>query len=62
MSEIIVGLLAAALGLLGLLMAGHAADAGILLFGMALFGFAVVFGFLLIKDHYDRAERQRQHR
>ena len=43
MSHWIMGIMAALLGLLGLFMAGAARDGGILLFGLALALFGVLF-------------------
>jgi hypothetical protein len=58
MSHWIMGILAAVLGLVGLLMAGAAHDFGILAFGLALALFAVVFCWWMIKTAYDEAEEE----
>lgn len=55
-SDLIIGLLMAALGLLGLLLASGAHDVEIYLFGLSLAGWAVVFVFGLIRRHYDRID------
>jgi hypothetical protein len=54
MSEIIIGTLVTALGLLGLVASANALDQGMATFGFALFLFAVFFDFWLVKKAYDR--------
>jgi hypothetical protein len=56
MSHWIMGIFAAVLGLVGLLMAGASRDFGILAFGLALSLFAVLFCWWMIKSAYDEAE------
>lgn len=56
MSHWIMGILAALLGLAGLLMAGAARDVGILAFGLALALFSILFCWWMIKTAYDEAE------
>ncbi len=58
MSHWIMGIFAAVLGLVGLLMAGAARDFGILAFGLALALFAVLFCWWMIKTAYDEAEEE----
>ena len=48
-SDLIVGLLMAALGLIGLILAS----------GLSLFGFACVFEFGLLRRHFDKRETNR---
>ncbi len=48
-----IGLMVAALGLIGLIQAAGATDNEIYVFGLSLLGFAVVFNFVLLKRHYD---------
>jgi hypothetical protein len=43
-------------GLLGLFLSANAVDLGFAGFGMALFGFAVLYVFLTIKRAFDRLE------
>lgn len=59
-SGLVVGLLVLILGLVGLAMASGALDDAIFVFGLSLWGFAVVFDIGLVKRHYDRAEAARQ--
>jgi hypothetical protein len=58
-SDLIVGLLMAALGLTGLILASGAMDDGMYVFGLSLFGFACVFEFGLVRRHFDRLEARR---
>jgi len=58
-SDLIVGLLTAALGLIGLFLASGAHDDEMYVFGLSLAGFAVVFVFGLIRRHFDRADAAR---
>ena len=55
-SDIVVGLMVAVLGLLGLLLIARAWDDEMYLFGLVLAGFAVVFDFGLLRRHYDRRD------
>lgn len=58
-SDLIVGLLMAALGLVGLFLASGAHDDEIYVFGLSLAGWAVLFLFGLIRRHYDKADAAR---
>lgn len=58
-SDLIVGLLMTALGLIGLLLASGAMDDAMYVFGLALFGFACVFDLGLLRRHFDRQEALR---
>jgi hypothetical protein len=58
-SDLIVGLLMAALGLTGLILASGAMDDGMYVFGFSLFGFACVFEFGLVRRHFDKREAGR---
>ena len=53
----LVGIMVAAIGLLGLVLASRAQDGALALFGGALFVFAVLFEFGLIRSVYDAIER-----
>lgn len=53
-SGIIVGIMVAILGLVGLVMASGAYDSEIFIFGLSLAGFAVIFDIGLIRRHHDR--------
>ena len=55
-SDLIVGLLMAAFGLIGLFLASGAHDIGMSVFGYSLAGWALAFIFGLIRKHYDRAD------
>lgn len=55
-SEIIFGVVAAIMALLGIVLAARAVDTGFFLFGIGLTVFGVLFGFFLLRRHYDRAE------
>jgi hypothetical protein len=57
--DVLVGLLVAVLGLVGLVMASGAMDNEIFIFGLSLAGFAVVFEFGLVRAHYDRIDAAR---
>ena len=59
-SDLAVGFLMLVLGLVGLVMASGALDDAIYLFGLSLFGFAVVFNIGLVKRYFDRQEAARQ--
>jgi hypothetical protein len=56
MSDTIIGTLVALLGPLGIVMASHALDDGIYIFGLGLFLFAVAFVSWLVKRSFDRSE------
>lgn len=58
-SDIVIGLLMAVLGLIGLKLASGALDDEIFVFGLALAGFAVVFEFGLIRRYFDRKDAAR---
>ena len=58
-SDLIVGLLMAAFGLAGLILASGAMDDEMSVFGFALFVFACVFEFGLLRRHFDRREAAR---
>ena len=58
-SDLIVGLMMAALGLAGLILASGAMDDEMYGFGISLFGFACVFDFGLLRRHFDRLEANR---
>jgi hypothetical protein len=53
----LVGIMVAAIGLVGLVLASRAEDGPLALFGGALFVFAVLFEFGLIRRVYDAIER-----
>jgi ABC-type maltose transport system permease subunit len=53
MSAVVIGTLLSLLGLFGLVLAGGAIDNGMYQFGIALFGFAVLFDLWLIKKYFD---------
>lgn len=56
-SSLIVGAMVTALGILGLFLVAHAADAEMLVFGVSLAGFAVAFNFNLIRRHFNSVEK-----
>ena len=58
-SDLIVGLLMTAFGLIGLILASGAYDDGMYVFGLSLFGFACVFVVGLVRRHFDRQETAR---
>jgi FtsH-binding integral membrane protein len=58
-SDLIVGLMMAVFGLIGLFLVAGAADAEMYVFGLALSVFAVLFDFGLIRRHYDRRDSMR---
>ena len=58
-SDLIVGLLMAVFGLVGLILASGAMDNEMYVFGFSLFGFACVFEFGLLRRHFDRLEARR---
>jgi hypothetical protein len=59
-SDLIVGLLVAAFGLIGLILASGAMDDEMFVFGLSLFGFACVFDFGLLRRHFDKREASRR--
>jgi hypothetical protein len=58
-SDLIVGLLMTAFGIIGLILASGAMDNEMYVFGLALFAFAVLFDLGLIRRHFDRQEARR---
>lgn len=58
-SSLVVGAIVLVLGLVGLILASGALDAEMYLFGLSLAGFATLFGFGLIRAHYDRQDAAR---
>lgn len=58
-SEIIVGLMMAVFGLIGLFLIAGAIDDEMYVFGMSLTAFAICFDFGLLKAHFDRLDRAR---
>ena len=58
-SALVVAALVAVLGLLGLVMASGALDDEIYIFGLSLAAFSGLFGFGLIRRHFDRADAVR---
>jgi hypothetical protein len=56
MSAVIIGAVVSLLGLLGLVLAEGAIDTGMYHFGLALFGFALLYVLWLIKRHFDAVE------
>jgi hypothetical protein len=54
--DLIVGILMACLGLIGLYAAAGALDLEMSIFGWSLAGFAAVFIFGLVKHHYDEVD------
>ena len=58
-SDLIVGLLMAVFGLIGLILASGAVDDEMCVFGLSLFGFACVFDFGLLRRHFDKRETNR---
>jgi hypothetical protein len=58
-SDLIVGLLTMALGLMGLILASGAQDDGMYVFGFALFGFACMFVLGLVRRHFNRLDAAR---
>ncbi len=59
LGDLVVGLMMAVFGLIGLILVSGAADDEMYVFGLALCGFAVCFDFGLIKQHYDRRDLMR---
>jgi hypothetical protein len=60
--DIVVGVMAALLGLLGLILGAGAVDDGMYVFGLSLFAFACLFGLGQIRRHYGRVTAARAHR
>jgi len=58
-SDLIVGLLMAVFGLVGLILASGAMDNEMYVFGLSLFGFACLFVLGLLRRHFDRQEANR---
>lgn len=57
--NVVIGIAAALIGLLGLFLAGNSVDSGIELFGLSLFLFGTGMNFWLIKRHFDYVDRHR---
>jgi len=57
--DIVVGVMMALLGLLGLILGAGAADDAMYVFGLSLFAFACLFVLGQIRRHYDRADAAR---
>ncbi|MEA2740147.1 MAG: hypothetical protein QOH05_3454 [Acetobacteraceae bacterium] len=55
-SDIVVGLMMAVFGFIGIFLAAGAADSEMYIFGIALSGFAVCFEFGLLRRHFDRRD------
>ena len=62
LGDIVVGVFVAILGLVGLMLASGALDQEIYLFGLSLFGFAVVFDWGVMLKGIRRAEAARARR
>ncbi len=60
-SDLIVGLMMIAFGLIGLILAAGAWDDEMYVFGLSLFGFATVFVLGLIRRHFDRQASRGDH-
>ena len=60
-SDLIVGLMMAVFGLIGLFLASGAIDDEMYVFGLSLVGFAVCFEFGLMRRHFDKAGRRGRH-
>lgn len=60
-SDFVIGIMMAAFGLIGLILAAGAVDDGIYVFGLSLFGFACVFNLGLVRAFYDRRDATRAH-
>lgn len=58
-SDLVVGLLMAVLGFVGLFLAAGAVDDEIYIFGLGLAGLAVLFDIGIVKAHFDRREAAR---
>jgi len=59
MSAVVIGSAVSLLGLFGAILAGGAIDTGMYHFGFALFGFAFLYVFWLIKKHFDPTPTRR---
>jgi hypothetical protein len=59
-SDVVVGLLMAVLGLVGLFLAAGAVDDEMYIFGLGLAGLAVLFDIGIVKAHFDRRDAARQ--
>ena len=59
LGDIVVGVFVGLLGLVGLVLAGGALDREIFLFGLGLFGFAVLFDWGVVRKSIDRTEAVR---
>ncbi len=59
LSDLIVGLMMAGFGLVGLFLVAGAADVEMYIFGIALSGFAILFDLGLIKRYHDRRDEAR---
>ncbi|MDE2335618.1 MAG: hypothetical protein KGK10_13890 [Rhodospirillales bacterium] len=59
LSDVIIGVLVACLGLIGLFAAAGALDIEMSIFGWSMAGFALVFILGLIKRHYDEIDAAR---
>eukprot|EP01037_Dinobryon_pediforme_P016176 gene16176-16352_t len=55
-ADTVVGVMMVPMGLLGLLIAARAVDTEFYIFGLSLTAFAALFGFSLIKRHYDNVD------
>ncbi len=58
-SDIVVALMMAVFGLVGLMLAANAHDDEMYVFGLALAGFACLFVLGQVRRHYDRQEAVR---
>jgi hypothetical protein len=58
-SDLIVGIMMAVFGLIGLILASGATDNEMYVFGLSLAGFSVVFILGLMRRHYDKMDLQR---
>ncbi len=58
-SDLIVGLLMTALGIIGLFLASGAHDNEMYIFGLSLAGFSCLFLLGLVRRHYDRLDAAR---
>lgn len=58
-SDLVVGLMIAVFGLVGLFLVAGAADAEMYIFGIASSGFAILFDLGLIKRYHDRRDEAR---
>ncbi len=58
-SDLVVGLMMAVFGLIGLFLVSGAADGGMYVFGAGLVCFSLCFEFGLLRRHYDRRDAVR---